>query len=651
MTTYDARGLPQFATTDKIAASGDGLREDLNLISASASAVLGTHEARLANLDNAAGFTGDPLSLNDAAVTESLKNGPQTSAALDASLDSKVPALVADTIANDPSVVNSAATMAQSNTGLLPVWKASTSYVTGQRVVSPDGDIVTAKANFTSGTTYSPTNWDPSNVQAIRQVTLTAAGASTDTRTAVGVGLPFKAPLNASKYRFAFRNRNPKTGVVYPGALNFTAVAIGPAQATGDNVFLQTVGNATTVEGAFTTPADGGVHYTPWVSAVALTAGTWYHLRYGYNGPAQTNYAGDGTAFTNAAPTSVLNSNPAGFTAATTAPLDVWLEVVTDAGLVRQVLYAGKPAAAPAAAPGANASSRTKLSAFGDSLTDGGANGTLWPEADSWPSKLGGQLPAVTVTNHGYSGATVGEMMFRTGIKQPRFTVVGGSIPANGYATLTTNEDLGLDPTRAYSVAGKLAGVTGMWQRLSGGELRFNTYGTVGGPATAAAGVQVFVPDTTADPSQTAIVFIGRNDVTFGIKGNEVSVADHVVGGVQRVMEWLTPQVKQVMLVGVTTGTNEPSGSANHTIITEINDRLRTLYPGKFKSVQAYLKDKALADMGLSPTADDTAKINSGTLPPSIMEGSDVIHFSKATAAALAQYFFAPYLKAKGWVD
>lgn len=546
----------------------------------------------------------------------------------------------------------------QGAAGNVSAWKANTAYLAGQTVVAPSGDLVTAKVAFTSTASYDAANWNASaqdarlgNLETVRQVTLTAASSSTDTRTAVGVGLPFKPPLTTSKYRFAFRNRNPKTGTVYPGALSFTAVAVGPAQATGDTVYLATTTAPTTIEGAFTSAADGSAHYTPWATTLTLNAGTWYHLRYGYNGPAQTNYAGDGMAFTNAAPTSILNTNPAGFASTTTAPLDVWLEAVTDGGLVRQLVYAGQAAPPANAAPGANASSRTKLSAFGDSLTDGGANGTLWPEADSWPSKLGAQLPAVTVTNHGYSGATVGEMMFRTGIKQPRFTVVGGSIPANGYATLTTNEDLGLDPTRAYSVAGKLAGVTGMWQRLSGGELRFNTYGTVGGPATTATGAQVFVPDTTADPSQTAIIFIGRNDVTFGIKGNEASVADHVVGGVQRVMEWLTPQVKQVMLVGVTTGTNEPSGSTNHTIITEINDRLRTLYPGKFKSIQAYLKDQVMADMGITPTADDTAKINSGTLPPSIMEGSDVVHFSKATAAALAQYFFAPFLKAKGWVD
>ncbi len=44
----------------------------------------------------------------------------------------------------------------------LPKWKANTAYAAGDRVVSPDGDNVTAKTAFTSGTTYDPASWTPS---------------------------------------------------------------------------------------------------------------------------------------------------------------------------------------------------------------------------------------------------------------------------------------------------------------------------------------------------------------------------------------------------------------------------------------------------------------------------------------------------------
>lgn len=81
--------------------------------------LLAKHAARLANLDHAAGFTGDPLALNDAAFAEAVASGPTTSAALDAKLKDEVPPLVVDAISKDPSVAQSAATLAQIDTGLV----------------------------------------------------------------------------------------------------------------------------------------------------------------------------------------------------------------------------------------------------------------------------------------------------------------------------------------------------------------------------------------------------------------------------------------------------------------------------------------------------------------------------------------------------
>lgn len=128
--------------------------------------ILATHDARLANLDSAAGFTGDPLALNDAAFAETLTNGTATNTALDSRLDIKVPPLVAAHIASDPTVANSAATMAQSTAGLVPVWKATTAYVAGQKAISPGGDVVAAKINFTTGATYNAGNWNASTQDA-----------------------------------------------------------------------------------------------------------------------------------------------------------------------------------------------------------------------------------------------------------------------------------------------------------------------------------------------------------------------------------------------------------------------------------------------------------------------------------------------------
>lgn len=48
----------------------------------------------------------------------------------------------------------------------VPKWKPNTAYAAGDAVLSPGGDIVTAKATFTSGATYSAANWNVSPTYA-----------------------------------------------------------------------------------------------------------------------------------------------------------------------------------------------------------------------------------------------------------------------------------------------------------------------------------------------------------------------------------------------------------------------------------------------------------------------------------------------------
>jgi len=46
------------------------------------------------------------------------------------------------------------------NATYVPNWKATTAYLAGDKVLSPGGDVVSAKVNFTSGASYSSANWD-----------------------------------------------------------------------------------------------------------------------------------------------------------------------------------------------------------------------------------------------------------------------------------------------------------------------------------------------------------------------------------------------------------------------------------------------------------------------------------------------------------
>lgn len=291
-------------------------------------------------------------------------------------------------------------------------------------------------------------------------------------------------------------------------------------------------------------------------------------------------------------------------------------------------------------------SSKTRATAYGDSLTHGGSNGEIWPETDGWVYKLQSEIPGLTVTNHGYSGATVDEMLFRAGVDRYKYAVATSTIPSSGAVQITTAQVMGV--SREFTVNGWLDGIYGIWQRLADGTTQFNTYGA--SPEHSVEGDAEFVPEKIAIPTDLAVVWIGRNDVTFSTSGMESTVADHIVAGTQRLVDWLTPQVKHVMILGLTTRTNETTGMVNHNIVTEINDRLRALFPGWFKSIQAYLMNDAMSDMGITPTQADLDNIAAGTLPPSVLDVGDNTHISKATAAILPNKFFAPFLRGKGWV-
>ena len=46
------------------------------------------------------------------------------------------------------------------NATYVPKWKPNTAYLAGDKVLSPNGDVVSAIANFTSGTTFNAANWN-----------------------------------------------------------------------------------------------------------------------------------------------------------------------------------------------------------------------------------------------------------------------------------------------------------------------------------------------------------------------------------------------------------------------------------------------------------------------------------------------------------
>lgn len=288
--------------------------------------------------------------------------------------------------------------------------------------------------------------------------------------------------------------------------------------------------------------------------------------------------------------------------------------------------------------------SRTKIACFGDSLTRGYTGGTAWDISESWPSKLAQKLPGIEVTNLGFGGNTADEIRIRSGAKDIWLSPVGGSIPASGEVAVTTRQNIGFIADGNISFDGYLAGIFGTFRR-TGGVMTFTRRSAgVGVPVPAPARFKVVQPDYSG---HTAIIWLGRNDVSYDVTGAESTVAEHVVAATIEMVEWLTPRMKQVIVVGTTNRLDEPRGTAKYNTVVEINQRLAQLLPGKYMDVRTWLVNRAIYDAGITPTQADLDAIARDTPPPQIMDGGS--HYNKPIAPLLATMFHTRLIE-KGYI-
>lgn len=65
-------------------------------------------------------------------------------------------------IAQVEAQIGDALTQGEADIRYAPLWQANTAYLAGALTTAPNGDVVTAKVDFTSGSTYNAANWNPS---------------------------------------------------------------------------------------------------------------------------------------------------------------------------------------------------------------------------------------------------------------------------------------------------------------------------------------------------------------------------------------------------------------------------------------------------------------------------------------------------------
>lgn len=303
---------------------------------------------------------------------------------------------------------------------------------------------------------------------------------------------------------------------------------------------------------------------------------------------------------------------------------------------------------AASTALGYSKSLSTVLEAIGDSLTAGYFGGSPGPASDSWPSKLAPLIPGVTVNNLAVSGYTVDEESVRIGALPVPLTVVGGSLPASGSVQVSTTAVIGwreADLTRVFN--GTLAGVPGTLTRTNSDTV-FTFARTSSGTAVQVAPGTPFKPEYHDHNEGILVVLLGRNNVTYDVRGEDASVSEHVLKGLQRIEQWHARDLKKVLFLSIPTNVSETQGTPRHGQVMEINAGMENLFSTRYLDVRRWLIDNGLEALGITPTAEDTAAINADTMPPSLME-ADGGHWSSATCGLVAQRV-EEYLSTREWI-
>lgn len=107
------------------------------------------------------------------------------------------------------------------------------------------------------------------------------------------------------------------------------------------------------------------------------------------------------------------------------------------------------------------------------------------------------------------------------------------------------------------------------------------------------------------------------------------------------------------LVMGTTNGHTGGRGTAYFdgvfTPVTGSNAKLAAAYPDNWLDVQQYLLTDALADAGITPTAQDDEYLANGQVPFSLLSPGAEVHLNLPGQTAVAQSLVIPFIEAKGW--
>lgn len=273
---------------------------------------------------------------------------------------------------------------------------------------------------------------------------------------------------------------------------------------------------------------------------------------------------------------------------------------------------------------------------FGDSQSDGSTD-------TSWPVTAGNYLNGTRIINHARGGDNSNGVLARAGVLQPMFTAEEGSIPASGSVGLRTSQRLQFRTDRLIT-GGSIAGVAGVLTHVADDKFTFTR--STAGSVVSLSTPKPFTTNISTNAA-TVIFWFGGNDFNEDVRGQERSVADHVIGAYRRAVVWAEKNGYQPVIAGVTNRLSAVTGSEGFRQVQQINTTLRRAYPDIFLDVQAYYSERAIYDAGLTPTAGDLTSMSRGEIPPQLFV--DGIHLLPVAHQAIGRQWIAPWLAAKGF--
>lgn len=612
MTTYTSKGLPLKATTDKIAAASEGLRQDLNAISTAADTAI----------------TAEGVRAEDAAKSYADTKDTSNRAAWAAADTTKL-----------------AEAEAYADGKFIPEWKPTTAYAAGQRVIAPNGDIVAAKVAFTSGASYVAANWNASTqdgrigalegaqagiawdkgVTAADLNTVQTSGRYTVNATNV-VNQPVAAAgtlevlwgSTTGTQRYTVRETNPRVYFRNYSSSTWSAWGKGETGVRLDAIeTLNTTQNTrlTTIEGTAVFNGDARL-----LDVSADVEGVLFGLvdQNDKRTALEIGLDGDFTPYA------------AGRIAGSVGMSDVALDsgqkfVVVDADDRVVFSDSSTPTAATTAFPSLD------WAHWGDSLTDNLVTGS-----SAWVT----QLSALTGRSH-FNGGWYNERHDQIAARQgglPALVTLPGNVTASsGATTISAIINKPVLQSSSRTVHGTLAGVPGTIQEAVTDTVTFtpDVPGAYAVPAKSA-----FTPtngETYRD--RTVTIWSGRNNVYD-------TDPKLVVAAIRSMIDYLSPNVKRVMVMEVPPSTTD--SNATDLLAAAMNTAVREAFPAYWLPIATWLRtDEAATAAGITFTTEDQADIAAGNTPTSFR--SDQVHLNAAGCTAVAYRVYQEAQK-RGWL-